>query len=111
MSRSSARLATAFRGFTVVVAFDDTYTKVRIFTDEPGEGSVLVAEGEARRMKGDARDPEVGAALATGRAFEAMAKKEFSFADQRLNPKPVKPVDPPEWVKDLFNPANPAEGE
>lgn len=71
------------KAFTVAVAFDGTDTRVRIFTDEPSEGSVPVAEGKSRRCKGDPRDPELGLALATGRAFENLAKREFDFAETR----------------------------
>lgn len=114
MSRNSAQPDTAIKTFQVAVAFDDTYTRVRVFTNEPFSGDTPVAEGKARRMKGDPRDPEVGLALATGRAFKALAKREFDFADQRLNPKPVEPVKQaaPEWLVDAFKiTPDPEEGE
>lgn len=107
MARSNSRPDTTFKNFTLAVSYDDTHTRVRIFTDEPYYGVTPVAEGVARRTKGDKRDPEIGLALATGRAFEALAKREFSFADQKLNPVPVEEVvslniDIPEWLKGAF---------
>lgn len=77
--------------FNVAVAFDDTDTLVRIFTDEAYEGQIPVAEGRARRMKGDSRNSELGVALATSRAFQQLADREQEYADGILNPPEPEP--------------------
>lgn len=74
-------LETAVKNFSVAVAFDDTNTYVRVYTNEPFVGDVPVAEGRARRMKGDERNPAIGVALATGRAFEMLVKRELEYAE------------------------------
>lgn len=84
MSRNQSRPDVAFKNFNVTVAYDDDFTRVRVFTNEPFQGDTPVAEGKAKRKKGDVRDPEIGLALATGRAFEALAKREFDFAKGKL---------------------------
>lgn len=87
------------KSFNVVVVFDDTDTFVRIFTDDVGWGEVPVAEGRARRMKGDTRDEALGVALATGRAFQQLADQELEYADGVLNPP--KPEPEPEHTPSL----------
>lgn len=84
MSRNENRVDTAFKGFQVSVAYDDDVTRVRVFTEEPFEGVVPVAEGKAKRRKGDPRNQMLGLALATGRAFQALAEREFEYAHSVL---------------------------
>jgi hypothetical protein len=84
MARNDHRPETNLKDFSVGVAYDDTHTVVRIFTTEPDEGTVPIAEGRAKRRKGDPRDHMVGLALATGRAFQALADQELEFARARL---------------------------
>jgi hypothetical protein len=79
--------------FTLALAYDDTDTVVRVIQDQK-----YLAEGRARRKKGDARNIELGTSLATARAFQQLADREQAHADEILDPpkpkpKPV-PVDP-----------------
>jgi hypothetical protein len=84
MARNEIQPDVAYKAFNVAVTYDDTYTRVRIFTDEPFEGGVPVAEGKAKRRKGDARNMKLGLALATGRAFQDLADREARAADRML---------------------------
>jgi hypothetical protein len=84
MSRNENRVDTTFKWFNLTVAYDDDVTRVRVWINEPLQGDISVAEGKAKRRKGDPRDPKLGLALATGRAFEALAKREFDFVKSKL---------------------------
>lgn len=84
MARNETHIESSFKGFQVTVAYDETNTKVTVYTNEPFAGDTPVAEGRARRRKGDPRDLQLGLALATGRAFQQLADREIKFAKERL---------------------------
>lgn len=84
MPRNNNTPDVAFKSFNVAVSFDDTNTRVRIFTEEPFTGTTPVAEGKAKRHKGDDRNPEIGLALATSRAFQDLANRESETAKRML---------------------------
>lgn len=64
------------RTFTLSVATDGTKTTARVLVDGVFGGKSLIAEGKARRRKGEARNPELGYALAVSRALAVLAERE-----------------------------------
>lgn len=78
------QLINATKTFTVSVAHDGTTTVADVFTDDDFGGTVHVAQGKARRRKGDPRNAQIGIALATQRAFQELADREKSFTDREL---------------------------
>lgn len=84
MSRNESAPDVAYRQLNLVVSFDDTNTRAAIIVREPVVGDVVVAEGKAKRRKGDDRNREAGLGLAVSRALRSLADTEFAHAERLL---------------------------
>jgi hypothetical protein len=76
MSRNESTPHFTERTFTISVSSDGTKTTAKVLVDGYFGGKAVVAEGKARRRKGESRNPELGYALAVSRAIEELSKKE-----------------------------------
>lgn len=83
MPRNENAPDVAYRQLNLVVSFDDTNTRAAVIVREPF-GDVVVAEGKAKRRKGDDRNREVGLSLAVSRALRSLAETELKHAEGLL---------------------------
>jgi hypothetical protein len=79
MARNESTLNATYLQLDVAFAFDDTRSSVSVFMGED-----LVAEGTARRRKGDVRNDDAGLSLALGRALVQLGEGELAIAEELL---------------------------
>lgn len=89
MSSKSAPESNAVENWTFQIVSDGTATVAALYASDAASGTfALYAKGESRRRKGEARNPELGSALAAQRAFEAAARRAAqSVAAYSRSPK------------------------
>lgn len=84
MTRKATELTSAEKTFTVSVTSDGTNTKAQVLVDGVLFGQSVVAEGKARRRKGEERNYEVGYALAVSRALAELHQREVENTEKVL---------------------------
>lgn len=65
-----------------VILTDGTSTLAQIVAFPNTDDERVLAEGKAKRRRGDTRNSDLGAALAMGRAYAQLAHKYEQFAEE-----------------------------